>query len=89
MTRRTIISADEHTLLLEVVEGWQPMLRPLVDELVAEERRLTADEGNLLRDAVAEELAYCGFDERYVPTDRGRALEDLIDRLGHATALFD
>ena len=48
-----------------------------------------AEEGNALRHAVTEELARAGFDWAYVPTDRGRALEDLIDKLGHVAAVFD
>jgi hypothetical protein len=84
-----IMTPDEHSLLLEAVERFQPELRPLVDELVAEGRRLTADEGNSLRDAVTDELARSGFDYRSEPTERGRALEDLIDKLARVTAVFD
>ena len=85
----SILSPQERALLLEAVDGHQPALRTLVDELVAGERRLSADEGNALRGAVTFELARTGFDADYEPTARGRALEDLIDKLGHATAVFD
>jgi hypothetical protein len=83
------LSPSEHSLLADAVETHRPGLRPLVDELAAGERRLSAEEGNALRDAVTEELARAGFDGEYVPTNRGRALEELIDRLGHVTAVFD
>ena len=83
------LSPSEHSLLADAVETQRPGLRPLVDELAVGERRLSAEEGNALRDAVTEELARSSFDRQYVPTDRGRALEDLIDKLGHITAAFD
>jgi hypothetical protein len=82
------LSPSEDPLLAAAVETRQPGLRPLVDELAAGERRLSAEEGNALRDAVTEELARAGFDGEYVPTDRGRALEDLIDKLGRVAAVF-
>jgi hypothetical protein len=88
-TRVAVLTTEEQTLLMEAVDGYQPALRPLVDELIAGERRLTADEGNALRDAVTDELARTGFDAVWEPNERGRALEDLIDRLARVTAVFD
>lgn len=84
-----ILTPDEHALLLEAVDRFHPELRPLVDELVRGARRLTAEEGDSLREAVGDELATTGFDREYAPTDRGRALEALIDKLARVTALFD
>ena len=45
----SILSPQERALLLEAVDGRQPALRTLVDDLVAGERRLSADEGNAPR----------------------------------------
>jgi len=83
-----ILTPDEHALLVEAVDRFQPELHPLVDELVRGERRLTAEEGDSLSAAVGDELATTGFDLEYEPTDRGRALEALIDKLARVTALF-
>lgn len=82
-----ILTSEEQVLLLEAVDMVQPALRPLVDDLVAGERRLTADEGNALRDAATNELARSGFDDDRELTDRGRALEHLIDKLARVTAV--
>ena len=85
----SVLTPKEHALLLEGVDAHRPDLRPLVVELVIGERRLSADEGNALREAVGTELAVTGFDEAYEPTARGLALEDLIDKLARVTAVFD
>ena len=85
----SVLAAEEHALLLEAVHAHRPDLRPLVDDLMTGERRLSADEGNALREAVGADLAVTGFDETYEPTARGRALEDLIDKLARVTAVFD
>ena len=85
----SVLTPEEHALLLETVDAHRPDLRLLVAELVTGERRLSADEGNALREAVGEDLMLTGFDEAYEPTDRGRALEDLIDKLARVTAVFD
>jgi hypothetical protein len=52
MSLVAVITAQEEMLLREAVARSQPALSSLVDELVADVRRLTADEGNALRDAV-------------------------------------
>jgi hypothetical protein len=85
----SVLTVEEHALLLEAVDAHRPDLRPLVAELVVGDRRLAAWEGNALREAVGDDLAQPGFDEEYEPTARGRALEDLIDKLGRVTAVFD
>jgi hypothetical protein len=89
MSLVAVITAQEEMLLREAVGRSQPALSSLVDELVADVRRLTADEGNALRDAVGTELVCSGFAEDWEPNDRGLALEDLIDKLGRVTAVFD
>jgi hypothetical protein len=89
MLRVAVLTSEERALLVEAIKGSQPALLPLIDELVAGERRLTADEGNALRDAVTDELARTGFAAECEPNDRGRALEDLIDKLARVTAVFD
>jgi hypothetical protein len=87
--RAPTLTRDEHALLLEAIDERRPDLRSLVAELVAGERRLSADEGNALRDAVGNELARMGFGRDWEPTARGVALEKLIDKLGRITAVFD
>jgi len=89
MQAMAIMTSEEHALLVEAVDMVDPALRPLVDDLIVGERRLTADEGDALREAVTNELARTGFDDDREPTDRGRALEDLIDKLARVTAAFD
>jgi hypothetical protein len=76
-------------LLSQAVARHRPELLPLVGELVAGERRLSASEGNALREAVGQELTGSGFTADWTATDRGWALENLIDKLGHVTAVFD
>jgi hypothetical protein len=84
-----VLTDEEQALLLEVIGHDQQVLRPLVDELIAGPLRLTASEGNALRDAVGKELARTGFGTDWEPNDRGLDLEGLIDKLGRVTAVFD
>ena len=43
----SVLAPGEHALLLEAVQAHRPDLRPLVDDLMTGERRLSADEGTL------------------------------------------
>ena len=84
-----VLTPDEHALLIEAIDARRPELQPLVADLMVGERRLSADEGNALRDVVGAELARTGFGKDWEPTERGLALDALIDALGRVTAVFD
>lgn len=57
---------------------------------VAGHRRLTAAEADTLRDAIFTELAQTGVDVSSGEiNDRGRELDDLIDRIGRMSELSD
>jgi hypothetical protein len=42
---------------------------------------ISEEDADLIRDLCSERLAVKGFDENYAPTNEGRILEDLIDKL--------
>jgi hypothetical protein len=81
------LSASDTALLAEVAEERAPdFVRALRQPLVR--GFLSPEQLDLLRDAVGDELAQSGFDESYTPTDRGRRLEDLIDKLAQINPDF-
>jgi|GEM_PF-2598098 len=45
--------------------------------------QLNMEEAEMFRSALTERLAKIGFDAGYALTPKGRAIEDLIDRLFH------
>jgi hypothetical protein len=88
MTQSTL-SHEERQLLNDVVRNRDPALGHLVDEL-CRGSRLTVDEANTLRDAIGDELARTGVDEEVgAINERGRRLDDLIDRVAALNALYD
>jgi hypothetical protein len=82
-----LLSVDERSLLSEAVDSRAPELSPLVDKL-DRGTRLSPEEANALRDAVGDELAATGVTDGAI-NDRGLRLDDLIDRVGRASHLFD
>lgn len=83
------LTEEEQRLLDEVVADRDPELRELVADMLVG-RRLTASEGNRLRDAIGEELAETGVDaEIGAVNERGKRLDDLIDRIAARSALHD
>lgn len=79
----------ERALLEEATAGCDPALRALAGD-VGRGRILTIPEANLLREAIGDELTQSGIDaEAGAVNDRGRRLDDLVDRIGARSALHD
>jgi hypothetical protein len=57
----SVLAPEERALLLEAVHTHRPDPRPLVDDLMTGERRLSGVEGNALREAVGDDLARTGL----------------------------
>lgn len=75
-------------MLEDAFERGGPELRPILDELLSG-RRLTRTQANALREAIGDELARTGVDARSGEVnERGRSLDDLIDRVGEWSDLF-
>jgi hypothetical protein len=80
----------ERHLLERAVKSYRPDLESTLGDLLRYERRLSAEEGNELRDAALNALIAEGFrDEDDGVNDLGLEYEHLIDRLGRITAVFD
>lgn len=78
------LSADHLALLREAVERRNPDLGPLLDELEATPRRVTAAERDDLREAAVDELVIDAFqDEEQIVNGRAERLEALIDAIEH------
>ena len=57
-------------------------LRKLFDKLASKNKKLIPDEiSSELSDLCEERLATHGFDDYYSPTEEGRKLEELMDKL--------
>ncbi len=65
-------------LLREVVGHRRPDLIPSIEG----SRKLETAEREALRETLADELSSSGLDKDDEPSQRGRQLEELIDRLG-------
>lgn len=76
----TGLNAEEVRLVLEAV-GLPPALRPRFSAATETGLELGGDEADLVLELVSDRLMTHGFDAAYRPTDEGRALERLIDRL--------
>jgi hypothetical protein len=71
----------------EVVADRDPDLRRIVEDAVGG-RKLTSADANALRDAIGEELAETGIDaELGAVNDRGKQLDNLIDRIAALSEL--
>jgi hypothetical protein len=74
----TRLSANELTLLHEIIERWQPALLELLSR-----PSLTDEEREELRGALAEELVASGLNKAdQEPNSYGLQIEDLIDKIG-------
>lgn len=83
------LTNEESDLLNEVVAHREPFLRRIRDELQAG-RRLSSADADELRNAIGEELAETGVDAvRGDINERGVQLDDLIDRVGALSELYD
>lgn len=76
-----VFDDTEFALLRECVSRQAPELTPLLRKIEAVP--LTNQEREKLRGAVAAELCETGLTLRGGPNERGLALDDLIDLLGH------
>lgn len=75
------LSEFDRALLRRILSRWNPVLVDTVNRLGEAESSVELRE--LLREAVASELASNGLDNRSEHTPYGVTLEDLIDKLGH------
>jgi hypothetical protein len=83
------LTHEEQALLSEVVEGRDPDLQRIVGNAVGG-RQLSRADANVLRDAIGDELAETGVDvEIGAVGERGRLLDDLIDRVAALSELYD
>lgn len=74
----SVFTEDELSTLKRIVQEWEPNLVRLLTQ-----SRLTDDECEDLRGALAEELAARGLDEDHSEPNRyGLQIEDLIDKVG-------
>jgi hypothetical protein len=58
----------------------------LKDSLAAGISALTPKDAASMRDVIVDELTVTGFGTDWEPTERGRLLEELIDRLNRQAA---
>lgn len=85
----TPLTNEEQELLNEVVARRDPRLQAIAGD-AAGRRKLSSDEANALRDAIGEELARTGVDAGAgAANERGRRLDDLIDRIAALSDLHD
>lgn len=83
------LSSKERALLASAIEGCGRSLELLAAKLSSGEL-LTAKEAEMLRNAVGDELARTGVDaELGAINDRGRRLDELIDRIGELSTLYE
>ena len=83
------VSSKERALLASAIEGCGRSLELLAAKLSSGEL-LTAKEAEMLRNAVGDELARTGVDaELGAINDRGRRLDELIDRIGELSTLYE
>ena len=88
-TSGTPLSSEEQALLNEVIAHRDPELQRLASDVVTG-RRLTVPEANSLRDAIGDELAATGVDQEIgAVNERGRRLDDLIDRIAARSELHE
>lgn len=83
------LSDQERGLLDEVVRDRGAALRALRNQLTSG-HKLTAPEANALRDAIGDELAETGVDAATgAVNERGKRLDDLIDRVAALSELHE
>ncbi len=75
------LSQEMKKLLEEIVRSRRPDLLGLLD--LPQDTKLTEEQREDLRLAVADELLETGLQENDEPNQRGLLLDDLIARLGH------
>lgn len=73
------LSSYEKKLLNKIIKKHQPHLLPLLN--LPNNRLLSSEERENLREAIADELVESGLDKNDEPTQQGLVLEELIDRL--------
>jgi hypothetical protein len=84
---RSSLSPEDLELLRESIDRHRPDLRTLVDDVVGG-RRLSVDEANELRDAIADEIVTTGMDADVgAVNERGKRLDRLIDRIAQLSDL--
>ena len=76
MMRR--LKQQDQALLADIVGSRSPQLRPALERFP---HRLSTDERSAFQDMLAEELMASGFLQSGEPTERGLAIEELIDHL--------
>jgi len=83
------LSRDEALLLKELIARRAAHLREVVNDLL-DGRKLTADQADDLRGAIADELVDTGIDPATEAINsRGESLDLLIDRIANSSEAFD
>jgi hypothetical protein len=76
-----ILKLQEKKILRELLLKHNPSFLPLLDSIG--EEALTIEQRESLREVILDEFLETGIEEDDEPNERGRMLEQLIDRLGH------
>ena len=74
------LSRDDADFLVAVLE-LPSALRQKLSDKGRQEISVSSDEANVLRDLCGERLQTHGFDKEYNPTEEGKRLENLVDKL--------
>ena len=70
---------EELIVVVQVLSKWRPELIPTVLEL--RNKELSEEIRNEIRDAIGDEFVTTGLGEEYEPNERGKMLDNLIDRI--------
>ncbi len=76
------LSNSDLDFLLDILDSeLTPALKDTINQAKHQQRTLTNEEAEELRELCLDWLSLHGFDEHYEPTEKGKRAENLIDKL--------